>query len=563
MPQELRHLADKVLCRRTHEEMLEAAETAESWLLRERKRVADAKRRGVTRIIRRGDDDPSADVGFYGKSILFDLDYLDFARCLRTDLFHHVAGEVKAIFTLVLNRGGSFSQAKRDFCSEVQGKLAYLIPSEEVVNDNGDTVVTRIKPRWIASKQRIALVDELIYRLKWYEGAGSRMKSVNKGFADNSGHDWHLLASDAGVYLLKMYRLNRHITTILCSMLRVCENTVLRDVEFCDLPEMEAEAVRTFAMGEMYLPLDFCGRYVHHKIMHPFSPGGHIADCGGGTPSWMYPEERMMCRFKRYFHSNKNRYVSMAKMYTLLQMVTLLRAERQPEDFGIGNPGMSTLQFMTQNTEEIICPDWFTQQRTIELTSKAVVVSLTLSERRGLSKFMYSNIHDNDEFNNLRELYEREVSTRTRKHKTMMDWAEDNEELSPEQQLMCEVPEEIESYEEMLVCGLKFRSETAECGLTTCNSGVKLTYYDQKYDKYTNYYGIIQAFYSLPIGSHHNEFVVKAFWMHDLDHQIHDNRESFLRRVTKGNVSRHTSEPYALVESIVPTNVLYWPREIP
>jgi hypothetical protein len=556
MPPELKHLADQQPCpRRTHDEMERAADRIEAWKERERVRVADAKARGVSRIYRRGDDNPAEEVGFYGKSVLYQLEYFDFARCQRTDMFHHLVGEMEAIFTLVLNRDNYWSLVKAKFCSAAQYKLRKLY--KETKKD-GKQVAKLKFPPWRAKKDRIALIDALIRQLKWYEGVCSKMLAIDKDFASYKGHDWHMLAGDAGIYLIKMYNLSPRMTYLLCSLVRVVENSVRRDIKFRELKPLFDKTVRLFVECEMALPLDF-NRFVHHKQLHTFAPHGYIHDLGSGSKSWMYPEERMMSAFKSSIHSRKNAYASMARNHSLLQSVMYLRSAMKPEEFAICNPSMSSLNFMT----DADTPDWYTKKATMEWGSTPALERLSSSEKRDISRFIYLNVNC-VELNIVREKYKVEVPESKRKQITMMKWAETTCLLTIEEKRLCYVPDEVEAYSTVYVSGVKFRTVGDEKGLSTCNSHVKIEFQDRKNHRDRYYYGIIQKLYSFKLRDDLEEVsMVKAYWMNDLDHKVHTNEGSFLRRVTKGTVSQHKAEPYALVQHIFPGNVLFWPRNLP
>lgn len=255
--------------------MKSAAESAEEWNVRDRDRVDDAKRNN-RRPNRRGDKCPHKALGFHGLSILFMLPYFNFARGQTTDCFHHVVGVIKAVFGLILNHGAyKFTKKRREYCVNNQGALKKLRPTRSYVADDGKRKRKIPIPSWQAKNNRITTVDHLIDNLRWYDGACSEMKRVNTHWASMKGHDWANLASDAGVYLVKMYRISRNKTKLLCSLLRVCENVIRPTVSRKELPSMFEQCVRTLTRCEIELPLYLCS-LVLHKLIHVFAHQGYI-----------------------------------------------------------------------------------------------------------------------------------------------------------------------------------------------------------------------------------------------------------------------------------------------
>lgn len=210
------------------------------------------------------------------------------------------------------------------------------------------------------------------------------MKPVSMHWASNKGHDWTILAGDAGVYLIKMYKLSTRKTALLSSVLRVCENILRPNVSWKELPAMFEECVRVFVQMEISLPLFLCC-LVFHKLLHVFACGGYIHELSSVISTWMFPEERMMAVLKGFLHSQKNRFATLAKILTLLHSIFHYRARTQPQDFAVQSEKIRIPQLMTID----LVPAWASGQKPIEFPGKVVPSDVLSRSTRYYNYYYY------------------------------------------------------------------------------------------------------------------------------------------------------------------------------
>ena len=126
----------------------------------------------------------------------------------------------------------------------------------KTLNDGTQKRFTRYPwPRWRADPKQLDKVENLSQELRFSSLSGSKLKRIFSHRSHMKMHDWNLLASDAGVYILLLLELGKTETMVLCRLIRVFEALSFKKWTMQDLRLKFTFCVQTLTMAEIYLPI--------------------------------------------------------------------------------------------------------------------------------------------------------------------------------------------------------------------------------------------------------------------------------------------------------------------